>query len=810
MTAVVTLTNGKYPVQNSLRFRSSASAYLNRTPTLASNRTTWTWSGWVKRGKLGATQRLFASVSSNGSVVNINSSDQLQISTGDGTTAYNFVSTAAYRDPSAWYHIVCVCNTTSATATQTGTTTDRLQMWVNGVQLSAFSTNQVPTQNFAGVVNSTNAHYIGQDGASANYLDGYLAEVNFVDGQQLTPTSFGGYDLNGVWQPSRYNGAYGYNGFYLPFTNTTSTATLGNDFSGNGNTWTTNNFSLTAGSTYDSMTDSPTVSSASVANYATWNPINNSTTNSYTFSNGNLGATVSAASGGRGITSTIGMTSTSGVKYYAELTVSAWGGSNNSDVGILNTNTSVMTTSSFAEAGCIGAYLSNGYSISQAGKVMNNGSTLASGLATFANGDIVQIAYDGTYIYFGKNGTWLNSAVPASGTGGYSVAAGTYAFAFGVTSNTSQTGTVIGNFGQRAFTYTAPTGFVALNTANLPYPTIQNGASYMAATTYAGSASTQVINSNLNSLNLAWIKDRTSIRSHVLVDTVRSGSPMLTLYSDLTSAEDNSSANYNPTSISGSSITLGGAKLGINTSGDNYVMWGWSAGSSNVSNTNGSITSTVSVNTTAGFSILTFNSGTAGNKTVGHGLGVTPAMIITKDRTSSNSWTTWHQSLPSATQSYLWLNSTNASANDSRQWANTAPTSSVFSFESGYTFTASDNCVAYCWSAVPGYSAFGSYTGNGSTDGPFVYTGFRPRFVLFKRTDAVNTWLIYDTSRSPYNADVAALYPNSSAAETTDDPIDYLSNGFKMRGTGNLANTSGGTYIYAAFAENPFNSSRAR
>ena len=339
---------------------------------------------------------------------------------------------------------------------------------------------------------------------------------------------------------------------------------------------------------------------------------------------------------------------------------------------------------------------------------------------------------------------------------------------------------------------------------------IPDGRVAMSATTYAGSASTQVINSNMTTLNFAWIKDRTSANSNALVDTVRGGSPMLTLYSNLTAAEDNSSPNYNPTSISGSSITLGGGKIGINTSGDNYVMWGWSAGPSNVSNTNGSITSTVSANTTAGFSIVSYT-GNGSTGTVGHGLGSVPKMMIIKERSTIRDWIVYHVILGAGNR--VFLNLTDASGASTTNFNNTTPTSSVFSI--GATTATNENggtYVAYCFAEIPGYSAFGSYTGNASADGPFIYLGFRPRFIMIKNaTTAGYGWVMEDTSRDPYNTQGIYLLANTSGTEGTTIYIDYLSNGFKVRtGTQPAINNSGDTFIYAAFAENPFKYANAR
>jgi len=290
-----------------------------------------------------------------------------------------------------------------------------------------------------------------------------------------------------------------------------------------------------------------------------------------------------------------------------------------------------------------------------------------------------------------------------------------------------------------------------------------------------------------------------------LYDVVRGTT--LDLASNTTAAETTQSTGL--TAFGSTGFTIG-ALAKINTSAATYVGWQWKANGAGVTNTNGSITSTVSANTTAGFSVVTFNSNATAGATVGHGLGVAPNMIFIKSRSIVGDWGVYHSAVGNT--GGLILDTTAATNTTVQFWNNTSPTSSVFSLGNGSTInpTSGTTMVAYCWAAVPGYSAFGSYTGNGSTDGPFVYTGFRPRFILTKRADAVNTWELYDTSRSAYNAATAALYPNTFAAETTDDPVDILSNGFKMRASGNAFNTSGGTYVYAAFAENPFNSSRAR
>jgi hypothetical protein len=241
-------------------------------------------------------------------------------------------------------------------------------------------------------------------------------------------------------------------------------------------------------------------------------------------------------------------------------------------------------------------------------------------------------------------------------------------------------------------------------------------------------------------------------------------------------------------------------------------MWGWSAGLSNVSNTNGSITSTVSAGATQGFSVVTFTStGSAGAVTVGHGLGVAPSMVITKERGAIGSWGVYHQGLPTPASQFLNLQTTGAATTNTSYWGNTNPSSTVVTLGNGTMMALNTTMVMYCFSAVAGYSAFGSYTGNGSTDGPFNYCGFRPRFVMVKRTDTTGNWFMYDTSRDTYNVVIQELYANLSNAEAAGSTdLDILSNGFKMRAASAGINASGGTYIFAAFAENPYKISLAR
>jgi len=271
-----------------------------------------------------------------------------------------------------------------------------------------------------------------------------------------------------------------------------------------------------------------------------------------------------------------------------------------------------------------------------------------------------------------------------------------------------------------------------------------------------------------------------------------------TLYSSLTNAEATETDTV--TSFNSNGWTMGG-NIGINESSSSFVAWAFDAGSSTVTNTAGSISSQVRANATAGFSVVTYTGNGTGGATVGHGLGVAPELLITKSRSASGSWFVYHKSIGNT--QYLVLQSTDAEQTSSNAWNNTTPSSTVFTLGAGIQ-PSSVTQVAYCFAPVVGYSSFGSYTGNGSTDGPFVYTGFRPRFLLVKRTNTTGDWVMIDAARSAYNVTDKWIFANLSDAEYSISQVDFLSNGFKARGIGTNINDSGSTYIYAAFAESPF------
>jgi hypothetical protein len=330
----------------------------------------------------------------------------------------------------------------------------------------------------------------------------------------------------------------------------------------------------------------------------------------------------------------------------------------------------------------------------------------------------------------------------------------------------------------------------------------------MDVVTYTGTGAALTPTSSLGfNPDWIWIKSRSAGTDHALYDVVRGAQARLE--SNTTDAEVTTDGGV--TAFNSAGFTLG-TLAQVNTSAATYVAWCWDAGTSTVSNTAGSITNAmVRANTTAGFSVVTYT-GTGANATVGHGLGVAPEFIIIKNRSAATNWRVYHSALGNTKA--IFLSTTGASDTSSVYWNNTSPTSTVFSVGSDDGANGNTNLmVAYCFTPVVGYSSFGSYTGNGSADGPFVYTGFKVKWLMIKRTDSTSNWFMIDASRSPYNEVNDLLYAEQSLAETVDDTnngVDFLSNGFKLRKGVGGTNISAATLIYAAFAEMPFNYSRAR
>ena len=330
----------------------------------------------------------------------------------------------------------------------------------------------------------------------------------------------------------------------------------------------------------------------------------------------------------------------------------------------------------------------------------------------------------------------------------------------------------------------------------MSYTTINKGSSYFNTVLWTGNGGTQSITGVGFQPSLVWGKSRSVNYEQSWIDFIRGGTKYL--FSNGNSAESTDANAI--TSFNADGFSIGSSPYIGNANGATYVGWNWLASNTTTNNTSGTISSVVSANQTAGFSVVSYTGNGTSGASIGHGLGSTPAMIICKSRSDAEEWATYHQSLTYT--KYIVLNSTAAAVSTARFYQ--APTSSLFYVDNGYGVNKSSaTYIAYCFAEVKGYSKFGSYTGNGSTDGTFVYTGFKPAFLLTKRTDGVDSWVLYDNKRNTFNVEDKYLLPNLNNAEDTFIMYDFVSNGFKLRTTGSQ-NTSGWNLIYMAFAENPF------
>ena len=574
---------------------------------------------------------------------------------------------------------------------------------------------------------------------------------------------------------------------YMAFADTREAA-FWKDVSGQGNHWTPNNLDYR-----DSLPDSP------ANNFAVLNPLFRGSSISRTISEGNLKY---QATSDDFMAGTFGVSSG---KYYFEIFVNDIERSNNYFGIALETN--ISTTQA--------VYYRSG----SAQLVDALGGSATQTVANAVNGDIISIAVDldGGSVQFKLNNSNLGTAI--------SLQSGTYVAFTGNGNTTAGSKIWTFNFGQDStfagakpmgaytddselgtFQYQPPAAFKSLCTSNLPSPTIVDGSDYFNAVTYTGTGTTNAITVGF-APDWTWIKQRNTTRDHQLLDIVR-GYTNNILYTNLTNAEDVSvTARIDSRDVDGFTVNT---PTQVNQSGGTYVSWNWKAGGTAVSNTDGSITSQVSANTDAGFSIVT-HTGTGSTATVGHGLGVKPDLIIHKNRDTAHNWKVYHSAL-GATKA-LELDQTAAAATTSAPFNNTEPTSTVMTVNNNQNNQSGDSIVSYVFANTDGYCKAGSYTGNGSTDGPFLYMGFEPSFFLAKRSDGVENWFMIDNKRHPFNdGNIPRLRPNQSGAEAEDSSIagDFLSNGFKIRATQNMINTSGAEYIYLAFAENPFKYATAR
>ena len=514
------MTPEGYQISRSVRLRRSASAYFNRTFGTPTNANIWTLSGWTKRGLLGTQISLFGASVSSYTSVSFLAGDTLRINLGNGTNG-SLVTTQVFRDPSAFYHIAIAYDSTQATAS------NRIKLYINGVQVTAFSTANYPAQNVSAEWNYSGA--VGTIGTAATeYFDGYLTEVNFIDGQALTPSSFGETDpITGVWKPKKYAGTYGTNGFYLNFSDNSAAtaAAIGKDSSGNGNNWTPNNISVTAGVTYDSMIDVPTMwadGGNGRGNYCVLNPLDVSPTESSgraSISDGNLTVT-----GGNQFAR--GWQIPSSGQWYWEITL----------VDYYNGAPPFIWGQHGISSGLAGNTTGIKLWADTSGGIMQDGAKVQT-FSTWANNDVIGFAYDAVTrsmsVY--RNGTQLGTSVTANATDKY-----VYSFLNG----TADTSSVAYNFGQRPFAYTPPTGFKALNTQNLPAGSITTSGSF------TGNASADGPFVYLNGVPTAMTINGNAVTFATHVDKTANGFKLRT-----------SSSSYNASGSNTYSISTTGAKF---------------------------------------------------------------------------------------------------------------------------------------------------------------------------------------------------------------------------------------------------------
>lgn len=734
-----------YLIGKSLRFRGVNSS-LSRTPGVVGNRTTWTFSTWIKNTDFSISNRkcIFATNSStNRFAIFLNYSNNSLDIHGNGQALR---STSLQLKSSDWVHLLVSLDTTNSNIN------NRLIISLNGKIVSSFNGNISISQNTLFDVNLAAAHSLGFDiSESTRYLNGYLAEVNFIDGQALGPENFGEFDINGYWIPKAYAGTYGQNGFYLDFSDTAAVANLGYDKSGRGNNWTPNNISLTAGINYDSMLDSPT------NNFAILNTLLRRTSvASEVFSDAGLTVSNPGSLSDYAISTLL----PNGGKWYWEVYIATIGAAANTTMMGIDDGSTLIGGSS-----ALVAYLGDG-GITYQGNIIAN-------VAAYTTGDTISIALDnsdnGSVKFYKNNVLQYTSSIPKATNLGALIACG------------RSPGVSNVNFGQRPFAYTPPEGFKTLSIPNI------------AEYSY-----------DLESPDLVWIKCRNAAQNHMLFDSVRGVGKYLSSNLTANEATDvNSLISFNKNGF------YLGNNANVNTLNNSYVAWMWKANQTQVANNNGSITSQVRANPDIGFSIVKYTGNLTAAQTVGHGIGIQPKFIIVKKLiggAASANWRVWHANL-SGNSYFLGLNQTEAQANSS----------SVFNGVNSLTFTigadpaineSGKEHIAYCFTEIEGFSKFGSYTGNGLGDGTFVYCGFKPRFILGKRIDAAEDWFIL-TPDVGANGSYNFLRANGTTIEAIM-AVDILSNGFKMRGAGAPNNTSGGTYIFAAFAECPVKYSNAR
>ena len=790
MGAASTISTGPFTIDYSCRFNSGDSAYLTRTPGSDGDLKKFTINVWVKRCGLGANTYILKTTDSGysgwlgfgGTAV-----DRVTwaMESSVGGAAMNYNPDIKYRDINAWYNLHMIWDTAQDSAN------DRAKVFINGVQQSSTLATAPSEDADSMQFNNAIAHEIARYGSA--YFDGYLAQYCFIDGAALAATSFGEFDDYAVWRPVDPSGlTFGTNGFYLDFADSSD---LGNDVSGNNN-----DFSSSGLAANDQVTDTPTT------NYATWNSVAPSSLGGgTTCSNGNL-----QGAGGGGAGSVIATIGVSSGKWYWEFSpladqyqIPGMVSSTVVNGGDMTDGTAAGGFDNFSTGPVYGYYGDDG-------KKYDASSTASYG-ATFTSGDVIGVAFDADngILWFSKNGTYQNSATIAEVEAGTATNAAFSSIDTSLTwfpffHNFNTTAAAV-NFGQQDFEETVPSGFNKISTANFAVPAILDGTASFQTTLYTGNGSSRAIDQTGNSTfqpDFVWIKNRSQADQNALFDAPRTATKYWVTESPAVDVTNTNSL----TSFDSDGFSLGSGAGGFNDNTENFVAWQWAAGGgAGSANTDGSInTSTTTVNTTNGFSIGLYTGNSTAGATVGHGLGAVPQMIMIKPTTTAEYGVVYHESLGNTKGTYIAV--ATSTYTGTHYWNDTSPTSTVFTLAGHPLNNGSGKVmVYYCWRNVVGFSHFSSYTGDNSSDGPFCYLGFQPAWLMIKRSDSTGDWIIYDNQRSSYNVVDDQLVANAATAETTgSEEVDFLSNGFKIRASDSYINASGGLYIYAAFAKNPF------
>ena len=795
-------------IERSLKFNSGDSPELTRTPSGAGDRRTWTLSFWAKISDddLGSHGFLFSTGAnaSNKVQINLESNNRLTFEAKSGGSTQSYIRPSSnLRDISAWYHFVVRVDTTD------GTSSNRVKIYINGTQQTDLANSDYPSQNTEFEWNKAQEHNIGKRTYSSNYFNGYLAEINFIDGQAYDPSYFGYTESQtGIWRPKRYEGTYGTNGFHLDFSDNSSTSALGIDKSPNGNDFTVTNFSVSAGVGDDSSLDTPS------NNFCTLNPLKTNPSNRITFTEGNL--QYNCVSGNNHLRSDTTMSVSSG-KWYVEFKfISGYQVTDNT------VNFGINTSGGHRDSNNDAMWHENSINYkairyANSGKVFvdNAGSSteLLSGLSTFVNGDVMGIALDldNNKFFVSKNGTFFSngSGTQDPVTGAYPLVSGSnissrkeQGWSFTISGYSDQV--VTADFGQQGYDYTPPTGFKAVCSKNMKpelSPAIIDPEKHFKCFKYTGTGATQKIDTVGFRPDLIWCKRIENTSYHILTDSVN-GAGKYFVSNTADGLSTGGAQIINAIRDNGFQV---GTESNVNGNGETYTAWCWKAGGATVANTDGSINSQVSANTEAGFSIIQY-SGTGTTGTVGHGLGRTPRIIFFRNHNGeSHDWNVYYN-MPNgygAGVRYLQLNTNIAGTYATNKYNSTTASSTVITVH-----TAADNnqsgqtITAYCWAPIPGYSKMGIYRGNGDNDGEYIYTGFRPRWVWCKRVDSSGNWQVWDAARETKNemTQVFEFSDTNSSESSSNTAIDFLAMGFKHRTSFNRSNTTG-DYLYMAIAE---------